>query len=219
LVKKNKEFKTKLEKKFISSLPSTAIDSNTLTAEEGMLHEVEFISPHVIGEEKPKSVFLKGLIWVKEVSISGIKINSMNSNDFNICYNNSDIRFSELIDGIQIGGERKYGFGTLKFRHLEQNGSNLSKTGFYGKWLEEDDRVLVRINSNNPVWAHTEYNPSLKIKGEIEPLVGRNWKVTNAKSGAGRELESHGICWVPGSIVMEDVSFSVERFGIWEATS
>ena len=52
------------EKKFISSLTSTSIEPYSFTAEEGMLHEVEFISPYTM--DGGKQVFLKGLLWISD---------------------------------------------------------------------------------------------------------------------------------------------------------
>jgi len=212
-LKFNSKTKTEFERKFISSLSSAAIDPSSMTAEEGMLHEVEFISPYVMGSD-PKPVFLKGLIWVKELTESGISIGDLSNGDFNISCGSSEISFRRLVDNIQVGGERKYGFGLLRLRNISKfNGDDLNTLGFCGIWKEEEGNVMLELTKRSHVWAHVKHHQSLRIKGEVEPLVGRDW---NAKRGAGRELKPYGLCWAPGSIVTEDVSFSItDEFGIW----
>jgi hypothetical protein len=202
------------EKRFISSLASTSIEPYSLTAEEGMLHEVEFVSPYEISNEneKPKPVFLKGLLWVSERSEDELTI-QVNENDFSIT-DSKPITFSYLADTLQIGGERKYGFGQIKLVEVKKvNGRDLDRLGFKGRWKEEEDEITIEFKEGEFIWSHAKYNSDLKIKGNIEPIVGRDW----SDKGAGRELRSHGLCWVPGSIIMGDETFKItEDFGLWE---
>jgi len=202
------------EKRFISSLASTSIEPYSFTAEEGMLHEVEFISPYQIHKdnEKPKSVFLKGLLWVSERSGEKLAM-QINENNFSITDGKTEVMFSNLADTLQIGGERKYGFGQLKLEEFKEvNDQDLDCLGFKGRWKETDDGIILELKRNDPIWSHAKYNSDLKIKGSIEPIVGRDW----SDKGAGRELRSHGLCWVPGSILEEDTIFKItEDYGLW----
>ncbi len=206
------------ERKYIGSLISTSIEPYSLTAEEGMLHEVEFISPYEIEgkNEEPKSVFLKGLLWISERSVGKLAV-QVNKNDFSITDGKNNVRFSDLASTLQVGGERKYGFGQLELDR--KNGIkkvdtwDLRPLGFDGTWKTYKSEVILELKKNEFIWSHTKYNSDLKIKGNIEPIVGRDW----SDRGAGRELKSHGLCWAPGSILMEDKTFKVtEDFGIWE---
>lgn len=203
------------EKRFISSLASTSIEPYSFTAEEGMLHEVEFISPYEIHKEneKPKPVFLKGLLWVSEKSEEKLAV-QINENDFSITDGKNDVKFSDLASTLQIGGERKYGFGWLKFVEFKEvNNQDLDHLGFKGRWKETEDEIRLELKKSEFIWSHAKYNSNLKIKGSIEPIVGRDW----SDRGAGRELKSYGLCWVPGSILMENEIFKItEDFGLWE---
>jgi len=180
-----------------------------------MLHEVEFISPYEIHREneESKSVFLKGLLWICERSEEEMKV-QINEDNFSITDGKNDVKFSDLANTLQIGGERKYGFGQLKLEKLiKVNDQDLDHPGFKGRWKEDKDEIRLELKRNEFIWSHVKYDSDLKIKGSIEPVASRDW----SDRGAGRKLRSHGLCWVPGSILMEDKTFKItEDFGIWE---
>jgi len=223
-IKEKQLSQIEFEKKFISSLASTSIESYSFTAEEGMLHEVEFISPYEIHREneESKSVFLKGLLWICERSEEEMKV-QINEDNFSITDGKNDVKFFDLANTLWIGGERKYGFGQLKLEELiEVNDQDLDHLGFKGKWKEDKDEIRLELKRDEFIWSHAEYDSGLKIKGSIEAVVGRDWKEKDYNKdeqfGAGKKLTLHGLCWVPGSILMEDKTFKItEEFGIWEA--
>jgi hypothetical protein len=200
------------EKRYISSLASTSIEAYSFTAEEGMLHEVEFISPYTMDEGEP--IFLRGLLWVSEISDNELSVVGFEENDFSIVYGKRQVKFSELIDTLQVGGERRYGFGLLKRegKPKKEEDSDLSKLGFWGRWEGRENEIYLEIEKDIPIWSHVKYTSDLKIKGSIEPVVGRDW----SNKGAGRELSTYGLCWSPGSILIEEETFKVmQDFGIW----
>jgi len=197
------------EKRFISSMASAAIEHESLTAEEGMLHEVEFISPYTIDDGKP--VYLKGLFWLREFSEDGFAISKKN-NGITIAHNIEVDFKSQLANRFEIGGERKYGFGLVELKELNEISTH-EFNGWSGKWREENEEVCISINSDNFIWSHVLHSNNLNIKGHIEPLVGREWEATK---GAGRKLTSHGLFWSPGSILCEDRTLKITEFGFWE---
>ncbi|HOJ16455.1 MAG TPA: hypothetical protein PLC43_04710 [Caldisericia bacterium] len=198
------------EKKCISSIASTAIEPESLTAEEGILHEVEFISPYTLDDGKP--VFMKGFIWIREFSENIIKL-SRSNNKLIIEHNETKVDFeSQLTDRFQIGGERKYGFGLLKLQKFNEV-SNKVFNGLSGKWYEKDNEVYISINSEEPIWSHVLYSNTINMRGNIEPLVGRDWK---DDKGAGRKLTYQDLFWSPGSILCENKSFKITEFGLWK---
>ena len=201
---------TDFEKRFMSSMASTAIESDSFTAEEGMLHEIEFVSPYTIKDGHP--VFLKGLLWICEFSEGGLSIR-LENNDFSIVYNNIQVKLFELIDILQVGGERKYGFGLLKLKELRKvNSKDLKDFGFPGAWEEDAGAIKITLSTEQYIWSHAKHASDLKIKGNIEPVVGRDWD----SKGAGRKLSSHGLYWSPGSILLRDETFQIKDFGLWE---
>lgn len=199
------------EKRFISSMASAAIEAESLTAEEGMLHEVEFISPYTIDDASP--VYLKGLLWVRELSENGITLSKSNK-ALITTHNGKTVNLNkEVFNQFQLGGERKYGFGLVELKEFNQI-TDKKFNELPGTWDEKEQKVLITINSGDPIWAHALYSDNLNVKGNVEPVVGRDW---NASKGAGRSLISYGLCWSPGSILCEDKTFNVTEFGLWEA--
>lgn len=200
--------KNEFEKKFISSMASTAIDSDSLSAEEGMLHEVEFVNPYTIDDGKP--VFMKGLLWIKDLPENGFNIIRKNNNKLFIKYNGLEIDFEDsLVNSLQAGGERKYGFGLLELKKFYEC-KNLGE--FSGKWFENCGEVHLKLGSNNSIWSHASSSNHIDVKGNIEPIVGRDWE----NKGAGRKLNAqHELFWSPGSILNENKTFKITDFGLW----
>jgi hypothetical protein len=201
------------EKRFISSMASTAIEAQSLTAEDGMLHEVEFINPYTIDDEKP--VFMSGFIWVKEFSENEISLSIKNDSKIIIICKGKEVEFEcQLANRLQLGGERKYGFGLVELLH--ENNEKVKDSKFNvlpGEWKEKNGEVCISLKRDDPVWAHVQHFENLKIKGDIELLVGREW---DPHKGAGQKPpKSSDLCWSPGSILCEDKTFKVDEFGIW----
>lgn len=194
------------EKRYVRSVSTTAIDAYSLSADEETLHHLEYINPRGMDDSSP--VFLKGLLWVRLENFSE------QGNDLSFRYEGIQLRLSELMQFLQIGGERKYGFGQVELSEMRKiSNSKLETEEFYGEWSGEKS-INVTIPKGKPVWAHVEYVPDLKMKGEIEIFMGREW---NQSKGAGKNIASHGLCWVPGSIVEENtVTFEVTDLGIWK---
>ncbi len=194
------------EKKFITSIATAAIDAQSLTAEEGMLHEVEVISPYRI--DNGEQVHLRGFVWIREISENEISIH-VPDNGFMIKYKEKELKLNVDFQ-LQLGGERRSGFGLVRLKEIK-NTPNFSP--FYGDWKEENEEVIISMNLGQSIWAHVVHNDSLKIKGYIEPLVSRDWDI---QKGAGRKLTSYGLFWSPGSILIEDRSFKITELGFWE---
>ncbi|HBT26819.1 MAG TPA: hypothetical protein DEA58_09115, partial [Pseudothermotoga sp.] len=199
-------FRSEFEKKYIRSISTTAIDAYSLSAEEETLHHLEYINPRGMGDSSP--LFLKGLLWVRLENFSE------QDNDLSFMYEGIQLRLSELMQFLQIGGERKYGFGQVELAEMRKiSDPKLEAEEFCGEWCGEKS-VNVTIPKGKPVWAHVEYVPGLKMKGEIEIFMGREW---SQSKGAGKNVSSHGLCWVPGSVVEKNtVTFEVTDLGIWK---
>ncbi|MDI6895773.1 RAMP superfamily CRISPR-associated protein [Methanocella conradii] len=200
--------KNEFEKNFISSTMSNAIESDSLSSEEGMLHEIEFINPYKI--DNKEKVFMKGLVWIKEFPENEINNVKMENNKLFVKYDGTRIDFgSSILSTIQVGGERKYGFGLLELKIIDKH---RSLDIFPGEWFEKEDEVYLNLKKDMQIWSHALHTNNIDIKGNIEPIVGRDW----SNKGPGRKLSAqNGLYWSPGSILNEDKTFKINEFGLW----
>lgn len=212
---------------FLDSYPSTALDYDRLGAEQGSLHEVEYIRPRtrplrgtllqgrtgdLDADELGAQVYLFGYIFEREDStLLGKNIKS-------------------LLDKLQLGGERRYGWGRIKMEAPSKEGKNKfqqdKKIFMYpvnqSRWPPElkilkGSHTLAHAfatsfddNEQNPPITH---QPITELKGFIEPLV---WRETKTAEAFGRELTGARICWAPGAKTTSEITIRIGPYGIWE---
>lgn len=176
---------------FFGSYASTALE-NGHSAEAGSLHETEYIAPYTRTEQP---VYLVGYVFEKE---------------------DCQLNWRSILNKLQLGGERSYGWGRLHLEILEvvNNGRCFDYKPIYMK-----DHVLLEASEDTQLLAHTIANDA-DIQGNgsgrgvtIEPLIGRETKST---SGYGRSFSDPKICWVPGGKVTKGETFQIQKKGIWE---
>jgi len=116
--------------------------------------------------------------------------------------------FSQVISALQIGGERRYGFGRLV---LQRDECCQVKDVFGHTLTRQNDSYEIVVPKESPVFSHAIAERS-NLNGFIEPLVSREW---SQQSGPGRQLTFIGLAYTPGSIVGSEMTFSIEQYGIW----
>jgi hypothetical protein len=178
------------ERRYLSAHVTTALDAATTSAEDGSLHEVEFITPYA---QDGMRTIIGGQVFLDEIAKAVV----------------GDVgKWRKWLNDLQIGGERRYGFGRLcclKFQKIE--------TG-QERYNLEGERPLVRVGKAEPILAHTPAN-DLRGRGMIEPLVGR--RTDARKSDAfGCELTRATVCWEPGTLVEDTEWFEIGREGMWK---
>ncbi|PIE31970.1 hypothetical protein CSA56_16865 [candidate division KSB3 bacterium] len=183
---------------FLASYASTALDPFQASAEDGSLHEVECLTPAVQQDGMGKHVSLCGYLFLK------IEQEEL--------YHN----FKRVLDRLQLGGERAYGFGKVSGT-LEPVRSKERFFGLYEFDLSDAACPLIRFaEASVPpiVLAHTSITGIPQALGDIEPVVGRKWVDSSRKYG----LTKAKICWTPGSVLSEtDQVFEIREQGIWHA--
>jgi len=186
------------EQKFIFSYVSTAIGKSLKSAEEGSLHEVEFIKPM----ESGKPVAFEGYFFAndKEVGISPSK-----------SINLEDLKNLKL----GVGGERSYGFGKTMITDVTETNT------FFDLRVDLNDQPMLRLDKGRyfQIYAHT-YAETLdiieSIFGDLEPLVGRE---LHKEKGAGQKISRHAeICYTPGTKikVRQSVEVKIAKSGLWK---
>ena len=187
------------ERIFIHAYTQTALEPSSLTAEDGSLHETEYIAPTVEVDGKLKPVYFVGYIFLK----NGAGIELSNQKD--------------ALHQIYVGGERKYGFGQVRLKGpLKEESGRLF--GIFD-WKEDGDVVGITIPKGKPIPAHLiTDNAKAKLKGDIEPLVGREYREVKGgdqNTGFGQEISKCKLCWMPGSVITDkDTSFVIGEHGI-----
>jgi hypothetical protein len=188
---------------FIGSYVSTALDYHRAAAEEGSLHEVEFISPYTRDEGLP--VHLIGDLWVREGS-SPEELGD----------------WRKALEKIQLGGERAYGWGRVRLLEgtLKKFSQNRGITSAGAKWRADGDGIIVSFKGGDNLPAHavaTGHPPYKRFIGELEALTG--WERDNEDPSRVWRLADVQILYVPGSKVRGDLDLRVHPWGWLELVS
>ncbi len=100
------------------------------------------------------------------------------------------------------------------------------KKVFNYEFVVKEKSPCLNIPSGGSIPAHLSIisiKPDLQIKGDIEPLVGREWgeiKVGDKEgkerqiSGAGQRISKATMSWLPGSVMEKGETLRVGEFGV-----
>lgn len=173
--------------RYLNTYASTALDYGRNSAEEGSLHETEFIAPRT---RDGAAVNLVGYIFERE---------------------GCTLKWQAALDRLQLGGKRTYGWGRVK-----RDSGPESAQSFWDGWTVDLDqpRPVLRTNGTAPVlYAHTITTAESDAMGRVEPLVGRE---TRAADAHGREFPRAQICWMPGARMRAAVPAQIDGDGVWK---
>lgn len=188
------EDEDRFRRRFLSSYASTALVYPQQAADEGLLHEVEFLSPRTL--DSGEQVYVVGYVFEKE---------------------GCNLDWGGSLGQLQMGGERGYGWGDVIPEEKEEIKPLEPKELFNGKATFEGTGDRPIIQPTEQLLAHT-VTTNVAAQGEIEPMVGREWRSHNQTNRyAGQHVEKwvDDLCWVPGSVVERSRSFKIDNFGIW----
>ena len=171
------------ERRYLDSHVTTALDPKTNSAQHGSLHEVEFIAPYSRNGARTQ---VSGLVFLDNEAKTIL----------------SEKGWNDWLSNLQVGGERRYGFGTLRLVGITPEGGSITCT-----------RPRQPVSKNTPFLAHVSVTTNVQIRGQIEPLVGR---VTSQSHTFGSSLTSAIVCWTPGSTPMDDIQVQFEPEGYWK---
>jgi hypothetical protein len=224
-IKFGNESKDWFEQTFVDSFVSTALEPQTKTAEEGSLHEIEYIR-NKIKLGKVVQVYYVGYLFVnfggsetrsngneKEYEVNVNYVGKVGEDDIEITFNPKNNHNSpqdyrallkeDVLSKLFVGGERNYGFGRLRLCELKPTSGKL----FNQFEFKLSDQPILSIDN---AIAHVEIHSNLPdFLGEFEPLVGLEW----SEAGAGHRISSAVICAVPGSRVPAG-EYVLKEYGI-----
>lgn len=178
--------------RFLNSYASTALNSDFQSAEEGSLHEVEFIAPKTrpLGsEDVARQVYLKGEIYLDDSQpLSGTLYH-----------------WQDALQNLQLGAERNYGLGRVELMPFEE-----PQAASIQIELEEGQKIRAHALANNQLAP----KHAVPIQGQVEPLLG--WERAPANSqGKHWQISSPFVCYVPGSRVREKMKLEIsEDYGL-----
>lgn len=181
---------THFRRRLLSSFSGSALTYPQQTAANGMLHEVEFISPNTLDDGEP--VFLLGYVFERA---------------------GCQIPWSSACKRLQLGGERGYGWGSIDL--VENLPANSDLFDGQARFSEMNGQPVISVSASTASHKHLlAHAPAegFTASGEVEPLVGREWRLPNRP---GQHLDYVGICYVPGTILAEPLDFAIEPFGLW----
>lgn len=177
--------------RFVSSYPGTALSYPQKSAAEGMLHEVEFISPNTL--DTGELVFLKGYMFEKE---------------------GYTLDWQPALKRLQLGGERGYGWGSVELVLASQcNDEHLF--GGVATFKGDGGVPVVHLPVDGCLLAHT-LAENLPVAGDAEPLVGREWRSDAPRRRyVGQYIAYNDICFIPGTAIHQAFDFEVKQYGVW----
>ena len=181
--------------RFVGSYVSTSLIPTGNSALEGSLHEIEYISPRT--KDTGEQAYLKGYIFQ---------------------HTDCPLNWRQALKKLQLGGERGYGWGlvTLEQEPVEVVGNSL----FGGEALidrSSEERPYITIPAEKFLLAHTKAEKNSPVQGEIEPLVGREWRSRDStRPYIGQFVAFNEICYMPGSQIRTEATFQIKKYGVWE---
>lgn len=182
---------------YLGSYASTAME-NGHSAEDGSLHETDYIAPYTRNGEQ---VYLVGYIFAQE---------------------SCSLDWKNALNKLQLGGERSYGWGRVHVE-LEEIRKLEIEPCFGYTFDKEGNRPLLTAPTDMRLLAHTiasdeEVSENNSGRGvAIEPFLGRETR--KERGGFGASFPEAEICWVPGGNVKKDEKFQILKKGIWERHS
>lgn len=188
-------------RRFLSSYAATALEYPAQTAAEGLLYETEFISPYTLDDDQP--VYMMGYIFAMQ---------------------SDKLQWKDALRlGLQLGGERSYGWGLVKLVNCQQAGNSVPpdssiQFNLFGQLATLEVRnahPLIRLPEGSHIPAHVAAE-NAPLKGQVEPLVGREWRSEEGKhKHIGQYLNFDNLCYAPGSVLLEDAAFKIGKGGVW----
>jgi hypothetical protein len=174
--------------RYLGSYASTALDYNQNSAQEGTLHETEFIAPT---SRDGKPVQLVGYLFARH---------------------DCSLPWQAALPRLQLGGERTYGWGRVKVASCVASSETL-----FGKHRLHlvGDRPLIELATGAHLLAHTLATGVAEgqIQGKLTPLVGRETR--EAHSHGQHFPAKTPIVWEPGATVHHFLQVQISEHGLW----
>jgi len=219
-IKFGEVLKENFEQMFISSFVSTALEAQTRTAEEGSLHEFEYVQNKINLSHKVIQVYWVGYLFVNDTvkDAEEGKVYEVNileeSNDLKIVFKKNNIKNyaflkKDALNLLFIGGESNYGFGKIRLETLVRSSEGTRLFGKF-KFETETDGPVIEVDTAPAHLSLESIKSEEKLLGEVEPVVGLEW----SDKGAGHSISTAIICITPGSKIFRRRKYILGKYGI-----
>lgn len=178
---------------YLGSYVSTSL-ADGHAAEEGSLHETEFIAPRT---REGKPVYLIGYIFQRED------------------WSDLALDLDATLNKLQIGGERGYGWGRLNLLSGYEREPIKKDAPVFGKFkvAAAANRPVLEADSEQArLLAHACATGS-EVNKQCEPLIGR---ITDSAGAFGQSHSKATVCWIPGEKVTASDKFLIQPKGLWK---
>lgn len=191
---------------FVGSYVSTALDPGRHAVAERLLHEIEYLQPHVrIGGDCWETHLVGGAWIALGTDSKGMQIRLEGEMVL--------IKDLPILDRLTVGGERGYGFGRLQL--TEDHTDYLGLGSWEARGGGPTGLFILPPGRSATILAHVKYEPGKYYEGLLEPVVGREW---DANRGAGRLLAGGTVYIAPGGRCPAS-AYAVDDQGFWSAMS
>ncbi|OKY78316.1 MAG: CRISPR associated protein, RAMP family Cas5 group [Candidatus Methanohalarchaeum thermophilum] len=192
-LKGDNKSRSEFEKDYIGSFVSTGVEKETGSASEGDLYEIEVIEDR--RNRCNERLCILGYVFI-------------NVDEFEELNGLEEENFIDWVNELQIGGERKYGYGEIeldKKERIDLENETENKT-IFNNWeihnLSSNNPIIKSKDSDNEgnnIFGHLLLDESTlkdidSIRGDLEPLIGRVYD-----GSEGQKAECTGIGLSPGS--------------------
>lgn len=181
--------------RYLDTYAATALLHDRHAAQDGSLHEVEFIAPYT---RRGEPVNLMGYMLERE---------------------GAGLPWRQALPRLQLGGERGYGWGRVALVADPTRAELLF--GHYALECGSERPVLRAEGGKREVrlLAHTLACDEGIVKavaahGAVEPLVGRE---TVEEGHFGGVRSQALVCWTPGATVAVGTRLAIAPYGVWMA--
>ena len=186
-------------------LASTAIDDASQTAQSNSLHEIEVLRPRTrpTTSAPDAPVEIVGSLWLGQPA-AGV---SLVARPDDVLWDNRSL--SQLLQTIQLGGKRGYGFGRVRLSALRRVDS------VFG--IRESGPGRAMLPAGAPAPSHVLRTAGTAPEyGVAEPWVGREWRESSVGS-AGQYIPPARVAYAPGMQASQSDAqvFEVGPYGVW----
>jgi hypothetical protein len=211
------------ESRFVFSQTSAALNPTSLSAQDGALHESEFLCDGEPDAAGGRELHFTGYLLCKAQGLEEVVRGFANAVPTNkVTGQTACPTPAEGYASISVGGERNYGWGRLRLWDCQQTTERLF--GEFELVPEESEHPRLRAIPHLASPSEVPYLPAhvlipsddssktVQLKGDVELLGGRDW----GEKGSGRNLARLALCWAPGTRVEgTGATFEIGPLGVW----